>query len=122
MSERARLSLKGRPGGGWHLQVQLELPVMEPFYWLNHCHGFLVDSADGEVGVVDEVLPTDGSQAEAIVVAIGWFRRRRVTVGVDDVEEILPHQRRLAVRQPLGAKSPTTWFQRILRLINPSSS
>jgi sporulation protein YlmC with PRC-barrel domain len=74
--------------------------VLDRAYWLNHCHGFLVNTLSGEeVGVVDEV-ETDPQTGDAttLIVSSGWFGRRRLAVPVDDVETIYASSRGLIVR------------------------
>ncbi len=70
-------------------------------YWLRHCHGFLVDTVAGdEVGVVDDVaLDARAREAATLIVACGWFGRRRLSVPVDEVETILPGSRQLFLRR-----------------------
>ena len=82
--------------------MHIDVPLIDPAYWLDHCHGFLVDSPGGSVGVVDDVITAgDSDRAEGLVIATGWFGRRRITIGVNDVREIDPRGRRLAISQSL---------------------
>jgi hypothetical protein len=70
---------------------------------LAQAHDFLVDDRDGPVGVVDDVISAGGEGNGAIVVACGWFGRHLLTLGFEDVAEILPAERRLMLRPDLPA-------------------
>jgi hypothetical protein len=62
-------------------------------YWLRHCHGFRVDSADGRIGTV-ETVRFDGSRTEpqALAVRVGLFGRRLLIVPISEIKAILPRQ------------------------------
>lgn len=91
----------------WLPEVKLDLRdgALDPEYWLANCHGFLVDSESGrDMGVVEDVeLEHSSGRALALVVASGWFGRRRQTVPVEHVQTIFPRERRLVVTDPAGA-------------------
>jgi hypothetical protein len=84
-----------------------DLMQLDPDALLLQSHGFLVDAIpDERVGVVDDVLVDEDGHARALVVASGWFGRRRLVVPVEDVAEICPRERRLRLRRaarPLDA-------------------
>lgn len=73
---------------------------LDPELLLLESHGFLVDALHDEpVGVVDEVVVDQEGRPEALVVAAGWFGRRRFIVPVEDVDEIDPRGRRVRLRR-----------------------
>ena len=70
-------------------------------YWLSHCQGFRVDSADGRVGIVEEVVfASRRACPDALAVRGGLFGTRLLLVLPSDVEAISPRQRRLLIRAP----------------------
>ena len=69
-------------------------------YWLRRCEGYRVDGSDGKIGSVESLsFGRRHDRPDALVVRAGLFRPQRTTVPVEDVETILPRQRRLVVRQ-----------------------
>jgi hypothetical protein len=66
-------------------------------YWLRRCHGFLVESSAGRVGVVKETLYGPTMEPEQLVVGAGLLGRRDLLVPVTAVVEILPRERRIVV-------------------------
>jgi hypothetical protein len=81
------------------VEVDLRGVNLDAEYWLNHCHGFLVDSESGEgVGVVDDVELASGSdRAVVLIVVSGRFGRHIRRTAVADVQAIVPSERRLVV-------------------------
>jgi hypothetical protein len=68
--------------------------------WLAQCEGFLVDVGDAPLGILDEVVVTGGPErleAVGLVVSTGWFGRRRLVVPVEEVERIVPEERRIVL-------------------------
>lgn len=64
--------------------------------WLAHCEGYRVDSPEGRIGIVEDVrFSIRPYRAEALVVRLGLFARRRVVVPVDEVDEIDPLKERI---------------------------
>jgi hypothetical protein len=62
--------------------------------------GYLVDAMPAEpIGVLDEVVVDRDGRPTELVVACGWFGRRRCSVGVDEVHDIEPENRRVRVRR-----------------------
>ena len=60
----------------------------------------LVDAMPAEpIGVLDEVVVDRDGRPTELVVACGWFGRRRCSVGVDEVHDIEPENRRVRVRR-----------------------
>jgi hypothetical protein len=91
----ARLRLRReRHGDRWKAVLTVHpLEGLDPDDLLAHAHDFSIEDRDGPVGIVEDVR-LDGT----IVVASGWFGRRRLTLGFDDVEEIVPSERLLILR------------------------
>jgi hypothetical protein len=96
---RQRLpSRGGRPT--WLLEVDFAVPAVDPERLLAECTGFLVDdTAGGALGVVDDVETNDTGLVTALVVAAGWFGRRKLRVPVDAVDSLVWHERRVIVRE-----------------------
>jgi hypothetical protein len=75
-------------------------------YWLGNCHGFLVDSPSGEVGVVEDVY--QGRRGpRLLVVASGWFGRSLGLVRVEDVAAIYPDEERLVLGRTPAFHAPS---------------
>jgi PRC-barrel domain len=69
-------------------------PVSE--YWLRHCQGFRVDSADGRIGTVENVrFDSPPTRPQALAVRVGLFGKRLLIVPVSEVKAILPRQHRV---------------------------
>jgi hypothetical protein len=83
----------------WLLEVEVEVPALDPERVLAECEAFLVDGSDGsQIGVVDRVERAGGAgRASALVIAAGWFGRRRLRVEAEAVEALLPEERRVIV-------------------------
>lgn len=99
---RLRRQVPDSPGGRrWVLELEIAVRVPDPEQMLADCAGFYVDGVDGrEVGVVEDVEAA-GPQGlvSAFVVACDWFGRRRVRVEADQIEVVIPAERRLIVRE-----------------------
>jgi hypothetical protein len=64
--------------------------------WLRECHGFRVDSPDGRIGFVEDVLaPTDDDLPAVLLVRIGRLGRKQLAIGVDQVAAVRPGEGRL---------------------------
>lgn len=89
-------------------------------YWLAQSHGFLVDVGEVPLGVVDEiVLAGRAGQAEAValVVSTGWFGRKRLVVPAEEVERIIPQERRVVLvpsarYRSYARRRPRRWLGR----------
>lgn len=95
---RRRLPAEGgtRP---WLLELEIEVTIPDPEEILAACEGFLVDDSNGrDVGVVEEVETGPDGAALSLLVAGGWFGRRRRRIPVDAIETIEPGGRRIVVR------------------------
>lgn len=69
-------------------------------YWLAHCEGFRVDTADGRLGVVQEVRAGGGPEDAVLAVRVGVFGRRVVLVPVRAVDFIVPRAERIWLHSP----------------------
>jgi hypothetical protein len=68
-------------------------------YWLRRCEGFRVESPQGRLGTVEELrFRSDAERPDSLAVRAGWLRRRLIVVPVEQVDEILPRQRRIILR------------------------
>jgi hypothetical protein len=86
-------------GRAWLLEVEVEVPAIDPERVLAECEDFLVDGSDGRpIGVVDRVERSGAVGAvSALLVAAGWFGRRRLRVDAQAVETLVPAERRVIV-------------------------
>lgn len=88
----------------WEAVITLEQwAPLRPECSLAHAHGFHVVDAEGDVGIVVEVDPAQADSDGTLSVSCGWFGRRLLTVGFEDVEEIFPAEERLILRPGLPA-------------------
>ena len=81
----------------WMLEIEIEIPDLDPERLLGECEGFLVEDTDGgTIGVV-EGIERDGpfGAVSALVVAAGWFGRKQLRVSVDAIEALAPLDRRI---------------------------
>ena len=86
-------------GRAWLLELEVEVPEIDPERLLAECEEFVVDGRDGrQIGVVERV-ETSGATgaASALLISGGWFGRRRLRVDVQAVEALVPAERRLIV-------------------------
>jgi uncharacterized membrane protein YdbT with pleckstrin-like domain len=59
----------------------------------------MVETAAGRFGTVEGFRAGGRSGTpDFLVVRAGWFGRRRMMISVDDISEILPHQKRIRLR------------------------
>ncbi len=86
-------------GRAWLLEVEVDVPAIDPERVLAESEDFLVDGRDGRnIGVVDRVEhsgPTGA--ASALLVSAGWFGRRRLRVDAEAIEVLVPEERRVIV-------------------------
>jgi MYXO-CTERM domain-containing protein len=79
--------------------LEIDVTVPDPEEILAACEGFLVDASNGrDIGVVEEVETGPDGAAVSLLVAGGWFGRRRRRIPVDAIEAIDPDGRRVVVR------------------------
>jgi hypothetical protein len=83
----------------WLLELEVEVPKIDPERLLAECEDFLVDGMDGrQIGVVERVEKSVATgEASALLVSAGWFGRRRLRVDVQAVEALVPAERRVIV-------------------------
>jgi hypothetical protein len=68
------------------------------YYWLGRCEGFRVDSPDGRFGLVEAVMfRRRPDEPDALVVRAGVLGRRLVLVPIDDVADVVPRRKRVAL-------------------------
>jgi hypothetical protein len=65
---------------------------------------YLVDTPDGSVGVLDGWERDENGRPRALIVAQGWFGRRRFEIPLDAVLEIDHERRRIVLAR--GAVPP----------------
>lgn len=95
-----RRELPPSPSGRtWLLEVEVEVPAIDPERLLAECEGFLVDGSDGrQIGVVDGVERSGtAGAASALLVSAGWFGRRRLRIDAQAIEALVPEERRVIV-------------------------
>jgi hypothetical protein len=61
----------------WTAELTFTPIAFDPDYWFNRSEGFLVDSPDRAVSVVDEVVRAANGDVALLAVVGGWFGRRR---------------------------------------------
>jgi hypothetical protein len=100
---RLRRDLSDAAGGRrWLLELEVPVEVPDPEQTLAGCEDFLVDEVGGrEIGVVDDVEKAHPEgPVSALVVAQDRLGRRRVRIEVNQIEVLIPAERRLIVREP----------------------
>jgi PRC-barrel domain len=96
---RIRRPLSAKSSRLWVLEIEVDVTIPDPEAVLSSSEGFLVDGADGgEIGVVEEVETAPDGTVTALVVAGGWFGRRRARIPVEAIDAITPADRRIVVR------------------------
>lgn len=68
-------------------------------YWLAHCEGYRVDTADGRLGFVEELR---GGRVPMLVIRAGRLGRRLLLVPTDEVDFIVPRAQRIWLKSPLS--------------------
>jgi hypothetical protein len=81
------------------LELEIEVPELDPERLLGECEGFHVDGTDGKAIGVVEGIERDGplGAVSALVVAAGWFGRKQLRVSVDAIDALAPLEQRLTV-------------------------
>lgn len=75
-------------------------------YWLHRCEGFRVESAGREIGTVHGLRFRGSIEPDLLEVRCGLFGRRMVLIPVEEVEELVPEEKRVVLRvAPLTAES-----------------
>jgi hypothetical protein len=83
----------------WLLELEIEVPAIDPEQLLAECEEFVVDGRDGrQIGVVERVETSDATgDVSGLLVSAGWFGRRRFRIDAQAVEALVPAERRLIV-------------------------
>lgn len=63
---------------------------------LGESEGFRVDSPDGRVGFVEDIL-FEGGRPETLVVRAGRLGRRLLLVSTENVEQVVPRRKRIVL-------------------------
>jgi hypothetical protein len=107
---RLRRQLSSSAGErAWLLEIEVEVPAIDPERLLGECEEFLVDGSDGRrIGVVERVerSPATGATS-ALIVSAGWFGRRRLRIDVEAVEALVPAEGRVIVDESRVTSTPT---------------
>jgi hypothetical protein len=99
-SVRIRRELPSAEGErAWLLELEVEVPAIDPERLLAECEEFLVDGRDGRrIGIVEGVEKSVATgEASTLLVSAGWFGRRRLRVDAQAIEALVPAERRLIV-------------------------
>jgi nucleotide-binding universal stress UspA family protein len=83
---------------------------------------YLVDTSDGSVGIVDGWVRDEHGRPRALIVAQGWFGRRRFEVPLEAVVEIGHEDRRIILARGTAPLEPKGPFQRLVELGEDSSA
>jgi nucleotide-binding universal stress UspA family protein len=75
---------------------------------------YLVDTPDGAVGVVDGWQRDPRGHPQSLIVAQGWFGRRRFEVPLDALLEIDHEERRVVLRRDAAPLEPKGPLQRLV--------
>lgn len=87
-------------GRTWLLELEVDVPEIDPERLLAECEGFLVDDGDGrQIGVVTQVERSGSGAISALLISVpaGWFRRRYVLIESDAITALVPQQRLVIV-------------------------
>jgi hypothetical protein len=89
----------GTKQGASQEQPEYRRSVFDRDYWLAHCQGFTVEGPEGRLGTVADVrFLSRLERPDVIVVRTGLLGRRRFSVPVDEVEEVVPDEQRVVLR------------------------
>jgi hypothetical protein len=84
----------------WLLELEVDVPEMDPEQLLAECEGFLVDDSNGrQIGVVIRVERSGSGAISALLISVpaGWFRRRDVRIEERAITALVPQQRLVIV-------------------------
>lgn len=87
-------------GRTWLLELEVEVPDIDPERLLAECEGFVVDDSDGrQIGVVIRVERSGSGAISALLISVpaGWFRRRYVRIEERAITVLVPQQRLVIV-------------------------
>jgi hypothetical protein len=68
-------------------------------YWLRRCEGFVVVSGKARVGKVQGVRYERSTEPQLLEVRVGAFGRKLLLVPVEEVEAILPEEKRVVLHR-----------------------
>ena len=89
------------------VKVDLEHSCWTAEYLLAHCESYRVESNEGQLGYVEEVIwAPDGSEPLALRVRTGFGEGGPVTIMVEDLLELDPIGERIVVRAQTGRAEP----------------
>jgi hypothetical protein len=96
---RLRRELPSSSERVWLLELEVEVPAVDPEQLLAACEDFLVDGEDGRrLGVVEQVEKSVATgEASVLLVSGGWFGRRHLRVDASAVQALVPAERRVIV-------------------------
>jgi hypothetical protein len=99
---------------------EILMAAMDIDYWLGHCQGFRVDSPEGRIGQVEDVLfRTQLQRPDTLLVRSGLLGTRLVAVPADEVEEIAPRKEQISLRRrPDALRCRTTRSHLLPRLMD----
>lgn len=99
-------------GRTWLLELEVDVPEIDPERLLAKCEGFLVDDIDGrQIGVVIRVERSESGAISALLVSApaGWFRQRYVRIKERAITALVPQERLVIVDEtqviPVGNDS-----------------
>jgi nucleotide-binding universal stress UspA family protein len=75
---------------------------------------YLVDTPDGSVGILDGWVRDERGQPKALIVAQGWFGRRRFEIPLDALVEIDHEDSRIILARGAAPLEPKGPFQRLV--------
>lgn len=87
------------------IQEVAPIRALDTDYWLGHCQGFRVDSPEGKVGRVEDVLfKTSLERPDTLLIRSGLLGAHLVAVPVDEVDEVAPRRGQVALRHRPGER------------------
>lgn len=74
--------------------------VFDADLWLSQCEGFVVESpCAGRIGIVESLcFYSRHDRPDELVVRVGRLGRRSITIVADDVDSVLPRERRVILK------------------------
>jgi hypothetical protein len=91
------------------VEVSQEHSCWTADYLLGHCEDYRVESKEGRLGSVEEVVwSPDGSEPLAFRVGTGYQGEGLVTIAMEDVIELHPDGEWILVRAPRAVPAPLT--------------
>jgi hypothetical protein len=75
-------------------------------YWLHRCEGFRVEAAGREIGRVHGLRFNGSIEPDLLEVRTGLFGRRVLLIAVEQVEELLPREKRVVLRAQASNADP----------------